>query len=197
VSVDDRSSGAPIGLHVEDQIATVTLYRPQVLNAVDRSMAMALAETFDILESDGDVRAVVVTGAGEKAFCVGADLKEASQPGRRVRVKGGFASLTDRSFPKPLIAAVNGLALGGGAEICLACDLIVAEEHARFGFPEVRRGLFAGAGGLERLPTRIPATIAMELFLTGREIGAERACELGLVNALYAMKWGSSLATSG
>jgi enoyl-CoA hydratase/carnithine racemase len=131
---------------------------------------------------------LVITGAGDTSFCAGADLKEVASVADRAKPEalwrdvGGFAGITGRRFVKPVIAAVNGAALGGGTEICLACDLVVAEEHATFGLPEVRRGLFAGAMGLERLPRRIPPAIAMELILTGRAITADRAAELGLIN---------------
>jgi enoyl-CoA hydratase/carnithine racemase len=142
----------------------------------------------DELEADEGIRVLVVTGAGDKSFCAGQDLKALGEQragtanGMPTRDLGGFAGIVRRRFGKPVIAAVNGFALGGGTEICLAVDCVVADEHAQFGLPEVRRGIVAGAGGLERLPRRIPPAIAMELILTGRSISAVRAMELGLIN---------------
>jgi enoyl-CoA hydratase/carnithine racemase len=127
---------------------------------------------------------VVLTGSGEKAFSAGMDLKAfASGEGASIMgAPGGFAGIVERTFSKPIIAAVNGAALAGGCEIMLACDLVVAADHATFGIPEVKRGLLAGAGGLLRLPKRLPLSIALELALTGEPIDASRALSLGLVN---------------
>ncbi len=134
------------------------------------------------------MRVVVLTGAGERAFCAGVDLKALGQGTEGfVTEKGGFAGITQRDFPKPLIAAVNGTALGGGFEIALACDLIVAAEHATFGFPEVKLGLLADGGGLIRLPHWLPLPIAKELVLVGEPIDAQRALALGLVNRVVPM----------
>jgi enoyl-CoA hydratase len=127
---------------------------------------------------------VIVTGAGDKAFSAGMDLKAfASGEGASIMSgTGGFGGITQRDFPKPLIAAVNGAALAGGCEIMLSCDLVVAADHATFGIPEVKRGLLAGAGALLRLPKRLPLSVALELTLTGDTIDAQRAFDLGLVN---------------
>jgi enoyl-CoA hydratase/carnithine racemase len=168
-------------------IRILTIDRPEVRNAVDARHSAEITEHMDRWESDGDVWAVIVTGAGDQAFSAGMDLKarhEANRSGPDAMASrgSGFAGLTGRSFPKPLIAAVNGVALGGGFELCLACDLVIAEEHARFALPEVKRGLFAGAGGVERLVRRIPLPLAAEYILTGEAIDAGRAFELGLVN---------------
>ena len=131
------------------------------------------------------IQAVVITGNGP-TFCAGADLKTASTAGNAAArwppSEGDFAGIVRRSYPKPIIAAVNGPAFAGGFEIVLACDLVVAAEDAAFGIPEVKRGLFAAAGGLIRLPKRDPAPLAMELAITGDPISAERARELGLVS---------------
>jgi enoyl-CoA hydratase/carnithine racemase len=139
---------------------------------------------FDDLEADDDCWVVIVTGAGDKAFSAGMDLKAfaAGEVGDIMGSKGGFAGITQRDFPKPIIAAVNGSALAGGCEIMLACDLVVAVEEAKFGIPEVKRGLIAGGGGLIRLPKRLPSAIALELALTGDSIDAQRALALGLIN---------------
>ena len=147
---------------------------------INRPDAVALDE----LERDDEIWVVVITGSGDKAFSAGMDLKAfASGEGAAIiGASGGFAGITERHFPKPLIAAVNGSALAGGCEIMLACDLVVSADHAVFGLPEVKRGLFAGAGALLRLPKRLPMAIALEMALTGEPITAERALGLGLVN---------------
>lgn len=179
----------PVQLSREGHVAIVVMDRPEARNAMNREMAEQLNTIYDELAQDDAVWAVVLTGAGDRAFCAGQDLKEvearvreaqAGAPGRRP--SGGFGGITHRDFPKPLIAAVNGFAMGGGFEICLACDLVVAEEHASFGLPEVRRGLVAGAGGLVRLGKRLPLPLAMEVALTGEPLTAQRAHALGLVN---------------
>jgi enoyl-CoA hydratase/carnithine racemase len=167
--------------------ALVTLNRPEARNAISPEVSRAMVDVLDALEGDDDVRAVVVTGAGE-VFSAGADLKVVAQ-GRALEiadVKGGFAGLVTRDFPKPLIAAVNGPALAGGFEIVLSCDLVVAADTARFGIPEVQRGLLAAAGGLIRLPKRVSLAVALELAMTGDPIDAARAFELGLVNRVVA-----------
>jgi enoyl-CoA hydratase len=164
-------------------VALLTLNRPEARNAISPEVSVAVAEILDALEHDDDVRAVVVTGAGE-VFSAGADLKVVAQ-GRGMEIaaaKGGFAGLVRRDFPKPIIAAVNGAALAGGFEIVLACDLTVASETARFGIPEAARGLMAAAGALVRLPKRVSLPIALELAMTGDPIDAPRALALGLVN---------------
>lgn len=164
-------------------VAVVTLNRPEARNAINPEIADAMVAALDELEADDDVRVVVVTGAGD-VFCAGADLKviASGRGGEIANVKGGFAGFVRRNFPKPLIAAVNGPALAGGTEIALACDLAVASETATFGIPEVKRGLIAGAGGLLRLPWRVPMSIALELAMTGDPIDATRAVAIGLVN---------------
>jgi enoyl-CoA hydratase len=164
-------------------VALVTLNRPEARNAISPEVSQTMAAVLDEIEADTNLRAVVLTGAGE-VFSAGADLKVVAQ-GRAneiARGKGNFAGIVTRDFPKPIIAAVNGPALAGGCEIVLACDLVVAAETARFGIPEVKRGLMAAAGGLFRLPKRIPLAIALELAMTGDPIDAQRALELGLVN---------------
>lgn len=163
--------------------ALVTLNRPEARNAVNPAITDAMTTVLDSLAADGDVRAVVLTGAGE-VFCAGMDLKAAAagKAHGSSHPEHGFGSLTTRDFRKPMVAAVNGAALAGGFELVLACDLCVASSAARFGIPEVRRGLMAVAGGLIRLPRRIPRAVALELAMTGDAIDAERARELGLVN---------------
>ena len=143
-------------------IALLTLNRPNARNAISPEVSQTMAGLLDEIEADAALRAVVLTGAGE-VFSAGADLKVVAQ-GRGMdiaRGKGGFAGVVNRDFPKPIIAAVNGPALAGGLEIVLSCDLVVAADTARFGIPEVQRGLMAAAGGLIRLPKRVPLAIAL------------------------------------
>jgi len=163
--------------HVE----LLTINRPEARNAINRATALALSDALDECETDDDVWVVVLTGAGDKAFSAGMDLK-AFATGEFPITEKGFAGLTKRDFPKPLIAAANGSALAGGFEMMISCDMVVAADHAMFGIPEASRGLVAGAGGLIRLPKRVPLTIAFELALTADPISAARAYELGLVN---------------
>lgn len=172
-------------------VAHITLDRPQALNAMNLRMHAELAEVWDDFESDDDIWVGVLTGAGERSFSVGQDLKELV---RRIddgtatstfgsRDQPGWPRLTERfSMVKPLIARVNGYALGGGFELALACDIVIAAEHAEFGLTEARLGLVAGAGGVFRLTRQAPFRIAMGHLLTGRRMTAARAYELGLVN---------------
>jgi len=172
-----------IELERRGRTAVVTINRPDARNAVNGEVAEAMESTLDELERDDDVRVVVVTGAGP-TFCAGADLKAVSRGGggEVATKRGGFAGFTHRDFPKPVIAAVNGPAVAGGFEIVLACDIVVAADEAVFGIPEVKRGLFAAAGGLIRLPKRVALPLAMELALTGDTIDAQRAYTVGLAN---------------
>ena len=161
----------------------VTLNRPDARNAVNEALAQGLAAALDELDDDPDLAVGVLAGAG-RGFCAGMDLKafvagERSEAGDR-----GFAGIVERPPRKPLIAAVEGFALAGGLEVALACDVIVAGEGAILGLPEVRRGLVPSAGGLRRLPQRVPYGVAMELALSGVPISAERAHAVGLVDRL-------------
>ena len=176
-----------VTLERRGNIALVTLNRPEARNAISPEVSQTMAGLLDEIEADAAMRAVVLTGAGE-VFSAGADLKVVAQGGAAdiARGKGGFAGIVSRDFPKPIIAAVNGAALAGGFEIVLACDLVVAADTARFGIPEVQRGLMAAAGGLIRLPKRVPLAIALELAMTGDPIDADRALALGLVNRVVA-----------
>ncbi len=168
---------------VRDEVLLVTLNRPAQRNAVNRAVAEGIAAALDRLDGDGALRVGVLTGAG-KGFCAGMDLK-AFLAGERPVVAGrGFAGIVQRSSAKPLIAAVEGFAVAGGFEIALACDLIVAARGARFGIPEVKRGLVAAGGALLRLPQRIPYHLAMELALTGDLVDAERMASVGLLSRL-------------
>lgn len=165
-------------------VEILTINRPEARNAINGAVSVAMSAALDELEADKQCWAVIVTGAGDKAFSAGMDLKAfaSGELGEIASGPGGFAGITQRKFPKPLIAALNGHALAGGCEIMLACDMVVAADHVNIGIPEVKRGLIAGAGGLIRLPRRLPMAIAYELGLTGEPISASRAYDLGLVN---------------
>jgi len=161
----------------------ITLNRPEARNAVNAELADGLAGALDELDGEAALAVGVLTGAG-RGFCAGMDLK-AFVAGERSLVAGrGFAGIAERPPRKPLIAAVEGFALAGGLEVALACDVIVAGEGAMLGLTEVRRGLVAAAGGLRRLPQRVPRGVAMELALTGAPIDAARAHAVGLVDRL-------------
>src|ERR1700728_4515739 len=168
----------------QGHVEVLTINRPEARNAINGPVSLAMSGFMDELAEDPDCWVVVVTGSGDKAFSAGMDLKAFSsgEGGSIMGASGGFGGLTQRDFPKPLIAAVNGSALAGGFEIMLSCDLVVAAEHATFGIPEAKRGLIAGAGGLLRLPKRIPIAVALELAMTGDPIDARRAGALGLFN---------------
>ena len=165
-------------------VEILTINRPEARNAINGAVSKAMSSIMDELANDTDCWVVVVTGSGDKAFSAGMDLKAFSsgEGGDIIGASGGFAGLTQRDFHKPIIAAVNGSCLAGGFEIMLSCDLVVAADHATFGIPEAKRGLVAGAGGLIRMPKRLPMAIALEMAMTGDPIDAERAYALGLVN---------------
>lgn len=177
-----------IEYELDNHIATITINRPEARNAVNGAVATGIEEAIDALEADDDAWIGILTGAKtEKGhiFCAGADLKEiAVNPAAMITEKGGFAGIVQRERSKPIIAAVDGPALAGGTEIVLSCDLVVASNTATFGIPEVKRSLVAGAGGLFRLPRKLPRNIAMECALTGDPIDAARAHAFGLVNRL-------------
>lgn len=168
-------------------VLLVTINRPAARNAVNERVCIDVGDALELAEKDPDVRAVVLTGAGDKAFCAGADLKAIGR-GERIIPEGpdreawGLAGWVGHYISKPTIAAVNGPALGGGTEIALASDLIVAADTATFGLPEVRRGLVAGAGGAFRLVDQLPKRIGLEMLLTGEPITAQTALDLHLVN---------------
>jgi enoyl-CoA hydratase len=182
-SADVPPTAGPVLTERRGGVLIVTINRPQARNAINRAVAESIAAAMDELDADPELSVGILTGAAG-TFCSGMDLK-AFVRGENPYVEGrGFAGLTFGPPRKPLIAAVEGWALAGGCEIVLACDLIVAAETAKFGIPEVKRGLAAAAGGLFRLPVRIPYHVAMELVLTGDPVDAPRAYELGLVNRL-------------
>jgi crotonobetainyl-CoA hydratase len=166
-------------------VMVITINRPEARNAINAAVSTGLGDALHQAQQDPDVRAVVITGAGGKSFCAGADLKAIS---RRENIfhpehpEWGFAGYVHHFIDKPTIAAVNGTALGGGTELALASDLVVAEEGARFGLPEVKRGLIAAAGGVFRIVDHLPRKVAMELLFTGEPITAAEALRWGLIN---------------
>jgi enoyl-CoA hydratase len=168
---------------VVDGVLVVTINRPQARNAINTQTAVAIGAAMDRLDSDKTLVSGIITGAGG-TFCAGMDLK-AFLAGEKPSIPGrGFAGIVEQPPTKPLIAAIDGYALAGGFEIALACDMIVAAEDAKFGLPEVRRGLVAAGGGLMRLPQRVPYHVAMEWALGGELVEARRAYEVSLVNRL-------------
>jgi enoyl-CoA hydratase/carnithine racemase len=168
----------------DGRILTVTIARPEVMNALHPPANEELGAVFDEFAADPDLWVAIITGAGDRAFSAGNDLKYTARSDGKVPIaEKGFAGLTSRfDNPKPVIAAVNGVAMGGGFEIALACDLIVASEKAVFALPEPRVGLAALAGGMHRLPRMIPLKHAMGMLLTGRRVSAEEGLALGFVN---------------
>ena len=184
---------------VDNGVMVITINRPKAKNSINLAVATGIAEAMDELDRNDDIRAAILCGA-EGTFCSGMDLK-AFVSGELPVIPGrGFAGVAEAPPRKPLIAAVEGYALAGGFELAIACDLVVAASDAKFGIPEVKRGLVAGAGGLLRLPRQIPSRIAMELALTGDFISAERAYELGMINRVVepgnALDGARALATS-
>jgi len=169
---------------IRDRIAIITLDRPDQRHAIDATMTAALRTALDRYETDREALVAIVTASGDRAFCAGMDLKAfANGEGPAIlEGPGGFAGFTHYPRTKPCIAAVNGAALAGGCEIVLGRHDQVAGEHARFGLPEVKRGLFAASGGVLRLPRLIPRARALELLLTGDAIDAGTARDLGLIN---------------
>jgi crotonobetainyl-CoA hydratase len=185
----DPNSGAPVLVTVRDHIMLITINRPEVMNAINAAATKAIADALEAADSDRGVRVVIITGAGDRAFSAGADLKALAR-GETFFPDGyeqfGFAGYVNHFISKPTIAAVNGFALGGGTEITLASDLAVAAETATFGLPEVKRGIIAGAGGAFRLPQQVPWKMGLEMLFTGEPIDAQSALRHGLVNHVVA-----------
>jgi enoyl-CoA hydratase len=177
------SGEAAVSAEVDGGVAVITINRPQARNAVNEAVARGIAAAIDELDPRPDVVAMVLTGAGG-TFCAGMDLKGFLAGENPAAGGRGFGGITARPPVTPIVAAVEGYALAGGFEIALACDLIVASEQATFGLPEVTRGLVAAAGGLFRLPRRVPYHLAMEIALTGGQVLAARLHQAGLISAL-------------
>lgn len=174
---------------IDDHLMIVTINRPDRMNAVHPPANLELGEIFDRFAENDDLWVAILTGSGERAFCAGNDLRYQSEGGEWFDAPRGFGGLTHRfDLNKPVIAAVNGVAMGGGFEIALACDLILAADTARFALPEPKVGLAAIAGGLMRLPREIGLKRAMSLILTGRHVDAREGLELGFVNAVVPAK---------
>jgi enoyl-CoA hydratase len=168
---------------VVEGVLVVTINRPEARNAINTETAVGIGEAMERLDDDRSLVAGVITGAGG-TFCAGMDLK-AFLAGERPSIPGrGFAGIVEQPPVKPIVAALEGYAIAGGFEIALACDMLVAAEDAKFGLPEVKRGLVAAGGGLLRLPQRVPYHLAMEWSLTGELIPAQRGYEVGLVNRI-------------
>ena len=163
----------------------ITINRPEARNAVNGAVSIGVGDALQQAQDDPEIWAVVITGAGDKSFCAGADLKAISK-GENIfhpeHPEWGFAGLVQHFIDKPVIAAVNGTALGGGTELALASDLVVAAQSAKFGLPEVKRGLIAAAGGVFRIVDQLPRKVAMQLLVTGEPITAEEALRWGLIN---------------
>jgi len=198
----------PIDYHIEGKIATITLNRPDAYNAVDVQMLKQLREVMLAFRGNEDVWVGIVTGAGEKAFSAGADIAETLPYMKKIRGKPWElpdTPLRHMEVYKPLVAAVNGVALGGGLEIMLICDIRIAAEHARFGSPEVNLGLIPGWGATQRLTREIPWAKAAEILLSGKQINAQEAYRIGLVNEVVprqelmprARKWAEDLCQAG
>ncbi|MGD0587657.1 MAG: enoyl-CoA hydratase-related protein [Thermoplasmata archaeon] len=185
----------PVHFETDGHIAWITLDRPEALNAIDPESHAALVAAWERFRDEDDLRVAVLTGAGTKAFCSGVDLKRMGDfyrnvpAGRRVEVwnrEPGIGGITrNLEVYKPVIAAVNGMCLGGGLELALACDIRLASANATFGLPEVRWAIIPGQGGTQRLPRTVPPAAALEMILTARPIDAKRAYALGLVNHVY------------
>ena len=186
----------------DGKLWVITLNRPERMNALHSPAHFELEEIFNEFSTDPDAWVAIITGSGERAFCAGNDLRYQAEGGMLERNPMGFAGLTSRfDLKKPIIAAVNGVAMGGGFEIALACDLIIASENARFALPEPKVGLAALAGGMHRLPRQIGMKRAMGMMLTGRTVEAQEGLSLGFVNEVVAhqdlmesaKKWAESI----
>ena len=186
----------------DGKLWVITLNRPERMNALHSPAHFELEEIFNEFSTDPDAWVAIITGSGERAFCAGNDLRYQAEGGKLERNPMGFAGLTSRfDLKKPIIAAVNGVAMGGGFEIALACDLIIASENARFALPEPKDGLAALAGGMHRLPRQIGMKRAMGMMLTGRTVEAQEGLSLGFVNEVVAhqnlmdsaKKWAESI----
>lgn len=190
-------------IEIDGAVATVTIERPDLMNALHPAAHHELSDVFDHLATIESLRVVIVTGAGNRAFCAGYDLKDNLETGVMELAATGFAGFNGRTdYPLPVIAAVNGIALGGGFELALACDFIIAADHASFALPEPRVGWAAVGGGVQRLPRAVGMKRAMDMILTGRTVKAAEAFEIGLVSEVVpgadllpaARRWAAQIA---
>ena len=180
-----------VQVNILGQVLEITLNRPPA-NAITRSVSIAIHEALKMLQEDSHLQCGIITGSGDKIFCAGWDLKEMAKMdsndqalSESLECPGGFAGITEFwDLKKPVICAVNGIAVGGGFEIALACDMILCTEHAEFFFPEIQRGFLPDVGGIQHLPRKLPYNIAMELLYTGRKMSASEAIQRGLVNEI-------------
>jgi len=184
-----------IKVEKRDHLTIVTINRPEVMNAINPPTSEEMGRAFNEFDEDPDAWVCIITGAGDRAFSAGNDLKYQAQHGAEAvakateGIKGGFGGNTSRfDCFKPFIAAVNGLALGGGFEIALVCDIIIAAENAGLGFPEPRVGLMPGAGGVHRLPRQIPYHLAMGMIMTSKRLMAQEALQYGIVNEVVPLE---------
>lgn len=180
-----NSSDGCVVVTRESHVGVVRINRPAALNAINGQVATAVEAALDDFEADPGIRAIVLTGTGDRAFCAGTDLKalaEFGPKGPMFTARGGLCGVTRRPFAKPFLIAVNGLALGGGTEMVLAADCVVADDRATFALVEVKRGMIAGGGGAIRMAKRVPRAIALEMVMSGEPISAQRAYEVGLIN---------------
>jgi len=178
-----------VDIKIKDRVLIVTINRPEVYNAVHPPLSKELDSIWNDFLNNPDLWVAILTGAGDKAFSAGNDLKYSAQAAQYKvnQPVSGFAGLTNRfDRTKPIIAAVNGFAMGGGMETALSCDIIIASENAKFALPEVKVGFFAAAGGVQRLSRQIGKKAAVEIMLTGRSVGAEEALALGIANEVVA-----------
>ena len=177
----------------KEKTATITLDRPEVMNAINLDLARELFVAWTDFAEDPETMVLIITGSGDKAFCVGADLKERNQIGKDVHVSAFWDSsfkmpMRDAECNKPIIAAINGHCLAGGLELALVCDIRIASENATFGQPEINWGIFPGMGATQRLPRALPYNLAAEILFTGEPIDAHRAFEIGLVNRVVPLQ---------
>lgn len=181
-----------IKLSIEGKIANVTINRPESLNALNAQVFNDLEKVFDFLESDETVKCVILSGSGEKAFVAGADIKEFSNFGKEQAVqlskRGHFVFDKIENFSKPIVAAINGFALGGGLELAMACHIRYASDNAKLGLPEVTLGLIPGYGGTQRLPKLVGKGFANEMIFSAKMISAEKAKAIGLVNEVFSLE---------
>jgi len=188
VQTKEMTAAGPVILEVSNGIATLTIDRPAQLNALNLNVIEALERALGVIASNEEVRGVIVTGSGGRSFVAGADIKAMSaytpREAHEFSTRGSQVMQTIEELPVPVIAAVDGFALGGGCELALACDFIVASPKSTFGQPEVNLGLIAGFGGTQRLPRKVPYGIAMELLVTGRMVKADEALRIGLINRI-------------
>jgi enoyl-CoA hydratase/carnithine racemase len=184
-----------------DKVATITINRPERMNTLNLDTARLLFQAWSDFSEDKETIVLIITGSGDKAFCVGADLKERNQLGEDIHVSSFWNSslklpMRHTECYKPVIAAINGHCLAGGLELALICDIRIASENSTFGQPEIKWGIFPGMGATQRLPRALPYNLAAEILLTGEPIDANRAFEIGLVNRVVPYRNLMSTATS-